>query len=86
MKGITMNAISLGTIATVSKTTDAKTAIERCGAIKGGRLAAWRLLRCNPWAKGGYDPVPEKRSHRRVIREGKSLAHSDESEDSSDAE
>ena len=26
---------------------------------KGGRLAAWRLLRCNPWSKGGYDPVPE---------------------------
>ncbi len=37
----------------------ARTAIERYGAIKGGRLAAWRLLRCNPWAKGGYDPVPE---------------------------
>ncbi|MBQ3156784.1 MAG: membrane protein insertion efficiency factor YidD [Clostridia bacterium] len=37
----------------------ARTAIERYGAIKGGRLAAWRLLRCSPWAKGGYDPVPE---------------------------
>ena len=37
----------------------ARTAIERYGAIKGARLAAWRLLRCNPWSKGGYDPVPE---------------------------
>ena len=37
----------------------AKAAIERYGALKGGRLAAWRLLRCNPWSKGGYDPVPE---------------------------
>ncbi len=37
----------------------AKTAIERYGAFRGGRLAAWRLLRCNPWSKGGYDPVPE---------------------------
>ncbi len=37
----------------------AVTAIERYGALKGGRLAAWRLLRCNPWSKGGYDPVPE---------------------------
>lgn len=35
------------------------TAIERYGAFKGGRLAAWRLLRCNPLCKGGYDPVPD---------------------------
>ncbi len=34
-------------------------AIERYGPVKGGRLAAWRLLRCNPFSKGGYDPVPE---------------------------
>ncbi|MGN0778607.1 MAG: membrane protein insertion efficiency factor YidD [Aristaeellaceae bacterium] len=37
----------------------AVTAIERYGALKGGRLAAWRILRCNPFSKGGYDPVPE---------------------------
>ena len=37
----------------------AKTAIERYGAVQGGRMAAGRLLRCSPWAKGGYDPVPE---------------------------
>ena len=35
------------------------TAIERYGAFKGGRLAAWRLMRCNPLCKGGYDPVPD---------------------------
>lgn len=33
-------------------------AIEKYGALKGGRLAVWRLLRCNPFCKGGYDPVP----------------------------
>lgn len=33
-------------------------AIEKYGALKGGCLAAWRILRCNPFAKGGYDPVP----------------------------
>lgn len=33
-------------------------AIEKYGAIKGGALAAWRILRCNPLSKGGYDPVP----------------------------
>ena len=33
-------------------------AIEKYGAFKGGRLAAWRILRCNPFSKGAYDPVP----------------------------
>ena len=33
-------------------------AIEKYGAFKGGRLAAWRILRCYPFSKGGYDPVP----------------------------
>ena len=37
----------------------ARTAIERYGALNCGRLAAWRLMRCHPWSKGGYDPVPE---------------------------
>ena len=37
----------------------ANTAVERYGALKGGRMAAWRLMRCHPFAKGGYDPVPE---------------------------
>jgi len=33
-------------------------AIKKHGALKGGLLAAWRLLRCNPFTHGGYDPVP----------------------------
>ena len=33
-------------------------AIEKYGALKGGFLALWRILRCNPFSKGGYDPVP----------------------------
>jgi len=32
-------------------------AIEKYGAIKGGGMAIWRILRCNPFGKGGYDPV-----------------------------
>ncbi|MCR5222661.1 MAG: membrane protein insertion efficiency factor YidD [Lachnospiraceae bacterium] len=33
-------------------------AIEKYGALKGSLLAIWRILRCNPFSKGGYDPVP----------------------------
>jgi len=33
-------------------------AIEKYGALKGGLLALWRILRCNPFSHGGYDPVP----------------------------
>ena len=32
-------------------------AITKYGALKGGWLAFKRLLRCNPFSKGGYDPV-----------------------------
>ena len=32
-------------------------AIEKKGAIRGSIMAVWRLLRCNPFGKGGYDPV-----------------------------
>ena len=33
-------------------------AIRKYGAIKGAYLACRRILRCHPFAKGGYDPVP----------------------------
>ena len=33
-------------------------AVQKDGALKGGLLALWRILRCNPFSKGGYDPVP----------------------------
>ena len=33
-------------------------AIQKYGALKGGLLAVWRILRCNPFSHGGYDPVP----------------------------
>ena len=33
-------------------------AIRKHGAIKGSLLAGWRVLRCNPFNPGGFDPVP----------------------------
>ncbi len=36
------------------------TAVRRFGAVKGGYLTLWRILRCNPFGKYGYDPVPDK--------------------------
>lgn len=33
-------------------------AIQKYGAFKGGFMALRRILRCNPFARGGYDPVP----------------------------
>jgi putative membrane protein insertion efficiency factor len=36
-------------------------AIRRYGILRGSVLAAWRLLRCNPWSHGGYDPVDGQR-------------------------
>jgi hypothetical protein len=32
-------------------------AVERYGFWRGGAMSAWRVLRCNPFCKGGYDPV-----------------------------
>ena len=34
--------------------------VRRFGAVRGLTLAAWRLLRCNPFSHGGFDPVPER--------------------------
>lgn len=36
-------------------------AFKKRGFIVGFMLTVWRVLRCNPFGKGGYDPVPEKR-------------------------
>jgi putative membrane protein insertion efficiency factor len=39
-------------------------AIDRFGILRGLVLAGWRLLRCNPWSHGGFDPVDEQRLFR----------------------
>lgn len=36
-------------------------AVTEHGALRGTALTTWRILRCNPWNAGGYDPVPPHR-------------------------
>lgn len=35
-------------------------AVRTYGVFRGGLLAAWRVLRCNPWSHGGHDPVAQQ--------------------------
>lgn len=45
-------------------------AVEEHGSLKGVLMGVFRILRCHPMAKGGYDPVPNhftlKRQHKRI--------------------
>jgi putative membrane protein insertion efficiency factor len=45
-------------------------AITEYGILRGLVLAGWRLLRCNPWSYGGYDPVEAQRVFRIGHRAG----------------
>ena len=39
-------------------------AVTKFGILRGLVLAGWRLLRCNPWSRGGFDPVEDQRLFR----------------------
>ena len=45
-------------------------AVRIFGPVKGAVLAAWRLVRCNPFSHGGYDPVENQRLFRRRTPDG----------------
>lgn len=41
-------------------------AVDHYGVFQGGAMAVWRLLRCHPFAKGGYDPVVRRTPEREI--------------------
>ncbi|MDP8241874.1 MAG: membrane protein insertion efficiency factor YidD [Candidatus Celaenobacter antarcticus] len=41
-----------------SCSTYAKSAFLKYGFLKAMYLSSWRILRCNPWSRGGFDPLP----------------------------
>jgi putative membrane protein insertion efficiency factor len=43
-------------------------AVQRYGILRGAVLAGWRLLRCNPFSHGGYDPVSRQTLFRQRTR------------------
>jgi len=50
-------------------------AIRELGAVRGGILAAWRVLRCNPFSPGGIDDVADRRLFRSHSRGGHKGGH-----------
>jgi hypothetical protein len=41
-------------------------AIEKYGLFRGGVKALWRIMRCNPWSRGGIDPVEKKDTRSKI--------------------
>lgn len=41
-------------------------AITKYGVFKGGAKSVWRILRCNPFNKGGYDPVDKEEENQTI--------------------
>ena len=49
-------------------------AIEKHGAFKGSIMAFYRICRCNPLSKGGYDPVPDDIKPKKILKRS-SICH-----------
>ena len=56
-------------------------AYKKRGFFVGTILTVWRILRCNPFCKGGYDPVPERGlTNKNICREHDCSTHTDKAE------
>ncbi len=47
----------------------AEQAVRELGVLRGSVVAAWRVVRCNPWSHGGYDPVEARTVFREAAAE-----------------
>lgn len=45
-------------------------AIEKYGIIKGSFIGFWRVLRCNPFSKGGFEPIPSRKESQQLFLKG----------------
>ncbi len=57
-------------------------AFKKRGFFIGFILSFWRILRCNPFSKGGYDPVPEKGLRNKTVSRQTGSSQSSEHTDS----
>lgn len=53
----------------------AEQAVRELGIVRGSILAGWRLLRCNPWSHGGWDPVSDRTLFRSAEEAGPDHGH-----------
>jgi putative membrane protein insertion efficiency factor len=49
------------------------------GAVKGGGMTVWRVLRCNPWGAGGYDPVKPRQPKGEKDHRARNLSDAEQS-------
>ncbi|MBQ8344695.1 MAG: membrane protein insertion efficiency factor YidD [Clostridia bacterium] len=63
-------------------------AFQKRGFFVGFGLTAWRILRCNPFCAGGYDPVPEKKKgrHKRITKYDRDRTSKESDRDHTDHE
>ncbi len=57
-------------------------AISEYGTFIGFFMTIWRILRCNPFSRGGYDPVPQRNRPKRILYGRRNYSEKEEGNDS----